>query len=507
MNRGKLSAEFASSEGVRQGDPLGSLLFSLSMRNTYSNAINNLDCNAVAVMDDIYIFGLPDPTLTAFDRFITSLPAGGLSVNLPKSIAFLPDNPSDLLISEFTDRNLLYSTESIPALGSIISRNPDIISNWLLDQVSTLHEPFFKAILDSRLPTQHAFALLRSCMVPRMNYWARTIAPSTFSAAAHAFDTLVVDSFCQRLNLPDLPDVARAQLELPVSVGGFGLTSLVLVSPAAWYCAFAQAFPTIRPLIESMDALSDEIPFVLTLSQCFTYFSKYSFPRGSPISADINRFWVDYQQKRVLSGAQRLIMAAIYKARKEIIFNGFDRDSSDRARLNSISAPFAGSWLTTLPIDPLFTIHNIHFALASRLRLGLVLFADVPCCICGVSILESPFHFMGCSKLSGARTTRHDRIVQVLSSVARLCGVVVQIEPRIDGQDKQRGDGELFFHSQNGIFDCYVMHPCAKTYVKPAQRPLGASAVGEKRKVIQYDTRCKAQGFLFYPFVLEDFGA
>jgi len=44
MNRGKLSAEFASSEGVRQGDPLGSLLFSLSMRNTYSNAINNLDC-------------------------------------------------------------------------------------------------------------------------------------------------------------------------------------------------------------------------------------------------------------------------------------------------------------------------------------------------------------------------------------------------------------------------------------------------------------------------------
>jgi hypothetical protein len=149
------------------------------MRNTYSNAINNLDCNAVAVMDDIYFLGLPDPTLTAFDRFITSLPEGGLSVNLPKSIA----SPSDLLISEFTDRNLLYSTESIPALGSIISRNPDIISNWLLDQVSTLHEPFFKAILDSRLPTQHAFALLRSCMVP-YELWVPTISPSTFSAAA-----------------------------------------------------------------------------------------------------------------------------------------------------------------------------------------------------------------------------------------------------------------------------------------------------------------------------------
>jgi hypothetical protein len=79
-------------------------------------------------------------------------------------------------------------------------------------------------------------------------------------------------------------------------------------------------------------------------------------------------------------------MAAIYKARKEIIFNGFDRDSSDRARLNSISAPFASSW-------PLFTIHNIHFALASRLRLGLTLFDDVNRCICGVSILESALIF------------------------------------------------------------------------------------------------------------------
>ena len=230
-------------------------------------------------------------------------------------------------------------------------------------------------------------------MVPRMNYWARTTAPSTFIAAARAFDTLVVDTFCQRLKLPDLTDAARAQIELPVGVGGFGLTSLVLVSPAAWYCAFAQAFPTIRPHILSLDTLSDEVPFVLTLSQCFTYFSKYTFPRGSPISADIHRFWLDYGQKRVLSGAQRLIMAAIYKARKEIIFNDFNRDSPDRARLNSISAPFAGSWLTTLPIDPLFSIHDIHFALASRLRLGLALFDDVNRCICGVSTVQSPFHF------------------------------------------------------------------------------------------------------------------
>ena len=113
MNRGKLAAEFTSSEGVRQGDPLGSLLFSLSMRPSYSNAIKDLDCDAVAVMDDIYFFGPPVPTLTAFDRFITSLPADGLSVNLPKSIGLLPENPSEFLISEFADRNSILPNSSL----------------------------------------------------------------------------------------------------------------------------------------------------------------------------------------------------------------------------------------------------------------------------------------------------------------------------------------------------------------------------------------------------------
>ena len=149
---------------------------------------------------------------------------------------------------------------------------------------------------------------------------------------------------------------------------------------------------------------------------------------------------------------------------------------------------------------------DAHFALATRLRLGLILFDDIKRCICGASLLESPLHFMSCIYLNASRITRHDRLVQIVARVARLCGVVVQLEPRIDEADKSRGDGHLYFHAQSGIFDLYVIDPCAKAYVVAAQHPLGDAATGEKKKIDIYGDRCKAQDFLFFPFVLEVFG-
>jgi hypothetical protein len=232
--------------------------------------------------------------------------------------------------------------------------------------------------------------------------------------------------------------------------------------------------------------------------------SQFTFPRGSPVSANIDQFWLDYEHKRCFAGSQRLIMAVVYKARADTILKEFPRNSSDRARLTSVTNPYSGSWLTTAPLDPLFTLHDIHFALATRLRLGLPLFDNITRCVCGATLDHSPLHFMACRNLS--RIPRHDRLVQVITRVARLCGVTTQIEPRIDGEDKSRGDGHLFFHAQSGIFDTLVIDPCANSYRKAAQHPLGAASIGEKRKSDSYDARCRQQGFLFYPVVIETFG-
>ncbi len=66
----------------------------------------------------------------------------------------------------------------------------------------------FLNFFDPRLPSQHAFTLLRNSMVPRMNYFSRTTPPSILLPAARNFDHLVVDTFCRKMALPALTDEA-----------------------------------------------------------------------------------------------------------------------------------------------------------------------------------------------------------------------------------------------------------------------------------------------------------
>ena len=66
---------------------------------------------------------------------------------------------------------------------------------------------------------------------------------------------------------------------------------------------------------------------------------------------------------------------------------------------------------------------------------------------------------MSCTYLNGSRITRHDRLVQVIARVARLSGVSVQLEPRIDGEDRSRGDGHLFFHHKRQYLTPMLLIP------------------------------------------------
>ena len=60
--------------------------------------------------------------------------------------------------------------------------------------------------------------------------------------------------------------------------------------------------------------------------------------------------------------------------------------------------------------------------------------------------------------------------------------------------------------SHRSILCLQISGPCAKSYVKAAQAPLGAATIGETKKCRLYDDRCKRQDYLFYPVVVEVFG-
>ena len=224
MNQGKVITVLNSEEGVKQGDNLGSLLFALSMKDIYSDSIHGLDCHAVSIMDNFYIFGTPLQAVKALTRFESALTTShtGLTLNIDKSLAL---GPNDSKVSDlFIQRHIHYDTKLLPALGGVIGRSRPAITHWLEDNAPQLHQSLFDSILDPALPSQHAYSLLRMCILPRMNYWSRVFPPEVFSSTAKAFDKVVLDTFTHKLLLPTLGFVALEQLSLPISLGGVWTT-------------------------------------------------------------------------------------------------------------------------------------------------------------------------------------------------------------------------------------------------------------------------------------------
>ena len=160
MDHGKVIFELLSSEGVKQGDVLASLLFALSMKDLYSDCIKNLDCHAAAVMDDFYLFGPAAPTFNAFDRFSSSLESRqtGLVLNLQKSVALIPSG--DRKIAELCkSRKLSYTSKLLPCLGAAISRSRKELSKWLKQTCPKLHQSLFTLLLDPSLPSQYSYLI------------------------------------------------------------------------------------------------------------------------------------------------------------------------------------------------------------------------------------------------------------------------------------------------------------------------------------------------------------
>jgi hypothetical protein len=96
-----------SSEGVKQGDPLGALLFALSMKPIYNHAAQadpSESVSAIAYLDDCTLIGLPDMKLiNLFLQLKEKARAGGLEVNMSKTKFLWLHSDRSQLPQEVTD--------------------------------------------------------------------------------------------------------------------------------------------------------------------------------------------------------------------------------------------------------------------------------------------------------------------------------------------------------------------------------------------------------------------
>ena len=223
-----------SSEGVQQGDPLGPLLFCLSIHKICALLKSEL---CIFYLNDLTIGGETDVViedLKLIEGMATEL---GLQLNHCKSEVICRDHQSTVstIISYFPGARVINSINATllgSPLGDVAS-----ISAFIDDKVLLLKKLGAKL---EHLLSHDAILLRYSFSIPKLIHIMRS-SPSFLSMSLKSFDDEMRSIVSGITNtLFDANDVSWKQATLPVKDGGLGFRSAVHVAPSA-YLASAES--------------------------------------------------------------------------------------------------------------------------------------------------------------------------------------------------------------------------------------------------------------------------
>ena len=513
LDNGGISASIRSEQGVKQGDGLGSLLFSLSVQSLYRRATRNVrNVRCVAVADDLNLIGPVGEVLRVFDDLSSDIRDTGLRLRASKCGLLWPHRTH--LPAEFSkaaeNRSIPIFHESMVTLGAPVGFDQDGMNTWLRGQVES-HSRFFKLLLRPDFPVQVAFLLLRLCMVPSMGYLARVVPPRVLATHATTFDDMVTCTASEKLGLsPSIDNAAFIPLSLPIRLGGFGLRSVRLVSPAAYWASLACSAPYILDFVpDRQQFIRGELKgdFVENVKVCHQALRDMiqNVPKEL-VPTDPDKFWSNYGQGRVSRGLQKAL-SHLVDERVAAHYVVARNSRQDKQRMTSCSARNAGAWIMAVPQAPVVTLSDSDYCYAARHRLGLHPQHDLPPkCVCGESLRDDPAHFHSCPRLMPrAITARHDALVQVVASMFKRAGGMVTIEVKCEGETRIRPDIEIILPDRSLLVDVAVVHPAAPS--RRSQAVLAAARDIENAKSAKYRAAASERGASFLAFIAESYGA
>lgn len=501
--------ELQSSEGVKQGDPLGALLFALSMKPIYDHAV---ECDptdtttAVAYLDDCTLVGLPDMNLIrSFIQLKEKARAGGLEVNMDKTkFLWLHSDGTQLpetVIDALHELNLKIEYGAVKILGAPIGTDVKKMQRIATETVKG-HERFFNLIRSKHMPLQEALLLLRMCGAPRFNYLARTTHSSVLLPAAAEFDRLVFGTLMEKFELPSLMSrstsssssttstivIAQQQLTLPIRLSGLGLRS------AVDSLDFAYLASIVRSVYEDISWWKDNGPtdsnnFSLHLQWQNTIDivaqklpgrkNKKLFPQDADIAKFIQQVEIamreEKQQGKKVSEQPNLIrlQSELCMMAARLKLNELFRlctSEADIKRLKSLSNPKSDShvWLSVIPSDNTLIMSGDVMMRSIRYRLGLQPYETMPSqCVCDIhdAFHNRPYHAFSCRTLRSHGTIfRHNLLLQHLATWTRRAGLFTEVEvDQLSNDSRLRPDMVITNGSEMRIIDVTIVDPLNKT--------------------------------------------
>ena len=405
----------SSSEGVQQGDPLGPLLFCLTL---HQHCLRLKSEFCVQYLDDVTLAGSCEDLL---HDIVVMKDAEELGL-------LLNTNKSEIISESMTTRGLLLC--SLPGAAIIEPSNATLLGSPLGDDVcvSTALTEKVEALsrLGERLKllsVHDALILLRNSLaLPKLQYLLRT-APCFKSLHLGRYDDClrgILGIVTNTLLEPN--SAAWSQATLPVRLGGLGIRSATDIAPSAFLASYHAVSELVSVILP---------PSLRPSSSVFVNEAVAVWSQGHDLDPPIG----------VNACKQKLWDSVRCKVTAEALLQSASSDE-DCARLLVVSTKESGAWLHALPITTLgLRMDDESVRIAVGLRLGTAICGPHQCCHCGFTVDTLGRHALSC-KSSQGRHYRHAALNDIISRALSSARIPSRLEPTgLARTDGKRPDG------------------------------------------------------------------
>ena len=479
-----------SEHGVQQGDPLGPLLFAATLHSLVEKIakdVPDLSLNAW-YLDDGICAGKESSLLSALEIISCYGKELGLNIKLGKcelwSQRDFPHIPAVIPRSAADGFQLLgapigNSEFAITSLSKRIEK-----ASICLEKLEELDDP------------QISLGIIKSCLgTPKLTYSLRTLAPrDDYNKTLSVFDEGLRDALSFIAGSP-VTDNAWWQACLPIALGGLGIRR----AADQHRPAYIGSVVATRHLVEQLTGFdaSESEEFMAI------YNSFAQNATGNPCEGAVDPSPQPCSQKWLQSHSDALS----HKNLIQCTSNG-----REKVRLNSLTLPHAGAWLSAVPIKGLgLYLSASEFQAVLRYRLGLPVYSDerrCPYCAGILDILGD--HSLNCGG-HGDRIARHDRLRDAIHDKSASASLAPRKEQKdlIPGSRSKPGD--IFIPSwksgKPAAFDVTVTSSLQASVIVHAAETSGyALKQAEEKKFSKHNQGCEDQGITFIPLAVETLG-
>jgi hypothetical protein len=534
-----------SKRGVKQGDPLAAMLFSLAMHAVYKAIAAQVSGACLAFIDDAHPVGTLEECWKVWESIPALLAPLGLTLNQAKCelTCFHMEqvqNEADMAaLQSFSQHTpLKINDKTLRLLGCVVGASGECVVEALRDDAFFQVEQVTAFRRVPRLPYQLGIVALHRMTGSVLENRLRAMPPEWTAQHAQAYDERLYRIADDMIGLTaadndqDLPAIAL-ELRQSLSRGGGGLISAVDIAPAAFLAGIEN---TLRRSSVFRSIWDESVPLssaphshaVITaalqrISEREASLSALSSPAdvatvstsSLPLSTDsfvqhYRRFSSPPIQPLVTQRIQTLIQIAKVTKAGQLPAG---RREQELARLTALTAPESSLWLRTVPTSTRLRLSNDKWRCAMRLRLGMyVRSVSDRCDVCKRQLPSKDFsyHAMHCIPLSGASITdRHNAVLHTIAHYARLMLLSPRVEPaQLCHDSAKRPDIQLDLPVRTLLGDVSVIHPLAPSNYKKANSRV-VERIGDDAEAIKngkYKELVESQDIRFSPLIFYSTG-